>query len=117
MFLNIEDEKYVVFKVDEFEKFLDKSNSLIDSGWAYDNGDLSKWVDEILVADAVVIRRQDMFSPPAFDAYANSIMATVETLKVAQSTDKATIDRLNNIAAYFHAQADRAWDTNRKIPD
>lgn len=121
MYSDIGEEKYLVFKGDEFVKLLDKTNSLIDSGWAYDGGDLSKWVEEILVEDAVVIRRQDVFSPPAFDAYANSIMVTIEALRARgithEGNNPSMIDRLGAIADYFHAQADMAWDTDRKIPD
>ena len=121
MFLGAESEKYVVFKTGEFVNLLEKTNSLIDGGWAYDGGDLNKWVEEIMIDDAVVIRRQDVFSPPAFDAYANSIMVTIEALKARgithEGNNPSMVDRLGSIADYFHAQADMAWDTDRKIPD
>lgn len=121
MFLDDGSEKYVVFKVHEFLNFLNKVNSLIDNGWAHDGGEIHKWMEDILIDDAVVIRRQDVFSPPAFDAYANSIMVTIEALKARgithEGNNPSMVDRLGGIADYFHAQADMAWDTDRKIPD
>ena len=119
--MDVENEKYVVFKAKEFVNFLNRTNSLIDNGWAHDGGEIEKWLEEILIDDAVVIRRQDVFSPPAFDAYANSIMVTIEALKARgithEGNNPSMVDRLGNIADYFHAQADMAWDTDRKIPD
>lgn len=121
MYSDIGDEKYLTFKGREFAALMNRINSLIDTGWAYDGGDMNKWVDEIIIDDAVVIRRQDVFAPPAFDAYANSIMVTIEALKERGIThdgnNPSMIDRLGSIADYFHAQADMAWDTERKIPD
>jgi len=121
MYSDIGDVKYVTFKANDFAQLLNKLNSLIESGWAHDGGEINKWVEDILVDDAVVIRRQDVFSPPAFDAYANSIMVTIEALNARgithEGNNPSMVDRLGSIADYFHAQADMAWDTDRKIPD
>ncbi|HEY7418504.1 MAG TPA: hypothetical protein VH593_25210 [Ktedonobacteraceae bacterium] len=94
------DDKYIVFKrgdaisvTDGYTTF--KSNSVID--------------------DAVVIRRQDIFAPPAFDAYANSILVALSLDPEAIHSDYG--QRMQEIADYFHEQAVLAWDTNRKIPD
>lgn len=117
MFSDVENEKYIVFKLEEFKEFLLKAHTLIDCGWAHDGGDLEKWVDHIMVSDAVVIRRQDVFAPPALDTYANSILATVEALKTSASPDTGLICRLTGISDYFHDQATTAWDEVRKLPD
>ena len=60
-------EKYVVFKRQEFKQWYDE--------WPETEDELPQ-----AVLDAVVIRRQDIFAPPALDAYANTIQACVEVL-------------------------------------
>ena len=65
------------------------------------------------VNDAVVIRRQDIFAPPALDAYANSIMVA---MSLTDGSD-ARLRRLQEIADYFHEQADISWNSKRRIPD
>lgn len=71
--------------------------------------------------DAVVIRRQDVFAPPALDAYANAITVGLQVLSAADGGaniyDATIPKRLRQIADYFHAQAEEAWHTDRKIPD
>lgn len=108
------DNKYIVFKLEDFERnapAIVKYSNLIES----------------IVEDAVVIRRQDLFSPPALDAYANAIMATVEVLRGAWPENdftsvngeeaQRTIVRLIDISDYFHEQAVLAWESKRKLPD
>ena len=82
-------------------------------------------IDTHALDDAVVIRRQDVFSAPAFDAYANLIMATIEGLQ-AMTKDINVMDEgsmaevigsLQQTAQYFSQQAAYAWDTVRKLPD
>lgn len=92
------DEKYVVFKKAEFENGLP----------------FGKMPDPL--HDAVVIRRQDMFAPPALDAYANSIQCVVEMMN-ASGCGKEHMHSLQLTADYFHEQAAKAWTENRKIPD
>lgn len=66
-----------------------------------------------LVEDAVVIRRQDKFAPPALDAYANAITMVIEAGNLALPARQ----RLQQIADYFHDQAAKAWGESRKLPD
>lgn len=83
--------------------------------------------------DAVVIRRQDVFAPPALDAYANAIQCVIEALLKVQGevtdlsgdffklptqfTPDEVAKRLQDIADYFHGQATLAYDSHRKFPD
>jgi hypothetical protein len=97
-------EKYVVAKTEDFDRWWD------DVG--YGMPDLN------VIPDAVVIRRQDIFAPPALDAYANGIRVAIEAMKSdnAGYNDKV-VERLEDIAQYFHEQALLAWETDRKVPD
>ncbi len=97
------DDKYVVFKRDEFRDWYQTVES--------HGGHVPMALD-----DAVVIRRQDVFAPPSLDAYANAITVALEltTHGVSQSERSK---KLRNIADYFHDQAVLAWETDRKIPD
>jgi hypothetical protein len=71
------------------------------------------------IDDAVVIRRQDLFAPPALDAYANAIQIANTIASHAPVDERAThtMTRLQGIADYFHSQAEAAWLTERKLPD
>lgn len=64
------------------------------------------------VADAVVIRRQDAFAPPALDVYEGGIGVALEL-----APKNGITERLQEIRDYFHRQAEAAWHTHRKIPD
>ena len=103
------DEKYIVFKREDFERYIFPHGS-------------PPYVD-YEVRDAVVIRRQDVFAPPALDAYANLIRAAIDIFVDAGGfvpgvdEEPPAIARLSKIADYFHEQAMAAWDTHRKIPD
>ena len=97
-----DDQKYVTFKGDEYRKFLDCCPDYVMSQ------------TPIQIPDAVVIRRQDVFSPPALDAYANSILVA---LSLVGDTSDPRLVGLKEIADYFHEQAEMAWHTDRRIPD
>lgn len=86
-------------------------------------GGTARFTTNHVLEDAVVIRRQDAFAPPALDAYANSITIALGIMRNS-TIDDTPIDwdpdqhkRLQEIADYFHAQAVAAWETHRKIPD
>lgn len=66
------------------------------------------------VPDAVVMRRQDVFSPPALDAYANGIQVA---LTICKALFIEPPEGLQEKADYFHQQAVAAWEADRKIPD
>jgi len=72
--------------------------------------------DGELVEDAVVIRRQDIFAPPALDAYANAIQTCIEVLCNGTKPSGRTLE-LQAVADYFHDQAAKAWTEQRKLPD
>lgn len=75
-------------------------------------------LDGTPVEDAVVIRRQDVFAPPALDAYANAMAVVIETLRSADvQYEGVRVDRLQEIADYFADQAAKAWTESRKLPD
>lgn len=119
-FPDYKDEKYVVFKREDFDSLVNEISFLCSCGRGRTET-IENVIAKSLIDDAVVIRRQDVFAPPAFDAYANSIMVTIEALKergiTHEGNNPSMVDRLGAIADYFHAQADMAWDTHRKIPD
>lgn len=93
-------EKYIVFKRDEWDA-------------APHRIDVSEPKE---IEDAVVIRRQDAFAPPALDAYANAITVALELMTYA-ITQCEQSEQLKDIADYFHQQAKMSWEANRKIPD
>jgi hypothetical protein len=100
-----EPNKYVVFKRDEWEQW--KQERVSDIGTTNP--------DE--VEDAVVIRRQDVFAPPALDAYANAINVALELPSERSIAGIEQAKKLRDIADYFHEQAKLSWDTHRKVPD
>lgn len=99
----MKDSKYIVFKREEYEL------------WLY-RAEAKEHLDyhPISIDDAVVIRRQDVFAPPALDAYGNAILCVVEAIK---EKDEDLAERLQDIADYFHGQANLAWQEKRKMPD
>lgn len=99
------DDKYIVFKRDEFTNWLYTVNP-------------GPGIDPVM--DAVVIRRQDVFAPPALDTYANGIQIAIEAM-LGVGTDNPSpipgVHRLQDIADYFHRQAAASWQSVRKLPD
>ena len=110
------DEKYVVFKADVIYDFVQECRK-------EPLEEIDEAIEAWKVDDAVVIRRQDVFSPPALDSYANSILAAVEVLQNSYEGGLppdvyGTVRRLRGIADYFHNQARDAWaGTEKKVPD
>lgn len=99
-------DKYVIFKKAEFD-------------WWYNRlGHQAPLSPPELVRDGVVIRRQDIFSPPALDAYANAITIALQVAKeLPDDPQRPVWHDLRQIADYFRDQAEQAWDTDRKLPD
>jgi len=106
----MKDQKYVVFKREEFAKCMAALLVEVDPTIPADIASRS-------LNDAVVIRRQDIFAPPALDAYANAILVVVEGLKLTGLVTPGLLSDLTQVADYFHQQAKLAWETNRKLPD
>lgn len=109
------DGKYVVFKRHDWDDM--KARMATPGGNLILPHPLRVLMDKA-VTDGSVIRRQDMFSPPALDAYANSIMVAVTAMMVDPGGyNTALVERLTKVADYFHRQAIAAWETERKLPD
>jgi len=121
MMLN--DSKYVVFKRTEFFEMLgelalppwrDHDGELI--GVKVDAASVSEKilnrVEATEIADAVVIRRQDLFASPCLLAY--SIM--ISMVASHHGDDKVRVE-LQAIADYFHEQGVLAGDEGWKLPD
>lgn len=119
----MKDSKYLVWKRDEMENWMsERATEGLPSP----------------VPDAVVIRRQDVFAPPALDAYANAMQCVIEAFSRATSgteiiepnaniegddslsiyfTPSEIAKRLQEVADYFHQQAALAYEGDRKFPD
>lgn len=98
------DDKYIVFKRDDYD------------GYKWDQ----KYILEgFAIPDAVVIRKQDVFAPPALEGYANAITCVLEALEGVAITEETSeiIWRLRRVADYFHGQAEDAYNFQRKLPD
>jgi hypothetical protein len=108
---DLTDEKYIVFKRDEFNKCMMALLLEVDTSIVND-------INSRQVSDAVVIRRQDVFAPPALDAYANSIAVAVKLAReFGGGHNSLMLDDLEAAADYFHEQAVASWETDRKVPD
>lgn len=93
----MENEKYVVFKREE---------------WENRRGHIPAEV-----SDAVVIRMQDMFAPSAFFAYAQSISTTIEIVEELGFPSEVFTKRMRATADYFMQAGEEAQKLQRKIPD
>lgn len=128
----VDNGKYITFKRNEFFEMMGRlalppyngktsSGKVERAGAHWDCAPIAEEIQrQVAVAelyDAVVIRRQDVFAPPALDAYANAIQCVVETLKALDGWDGASVGHLEEVADYFHEQACKAWDSQRKLPD
>ena len=116
-------DKYIVIKREHLDNILIELSSRVHPGWS----DVVNRILEGELPDAVVIRRQDIFAPPALDAYANGIRVAV----IALGEGVALLDgfpdtrqeinelreRLDAKADYFHGQAVLSWGAVRKLPD
>lgn len=109
----MQDDKYVVFKREDWEQF---AHVGMAEGGIHDGGDAGidiNALSERVVRDAVVIRRKDVFAPPALEMYAMSIDVALSLTPGGDPRREA----LKRISAYFHQQATEAWDTDRSVPD
>lgn len=108
-------EKYVIFKIEDWRYIADAFQRI----WGEEaRATLEALADPRRVPDGVVIRRQDIFAPPALDAYANALLTAVQLLKADPGGyNERIVKDLEEKAQYFHEQAVLAWDTDRKVPD
>lgn len=119
----MEGEKYIVFKIKDFLMMMGAvalppwkdpdSEELI--GVQMDRAPLIKKIltmaDSTRIADAVVIRRQDLFAGPALATYSSMIALAAKT------SDNGLKDRLMAVADFFEDQAKLASDEGFKYPD
>lgn len=101
------DDKYIVFKRDEFWTWMDK--------WAH-RMDAADYCPEP-VPDAVVLRLKDRFAAGALEAYAHGIMAALEMIQEFAVPSVVETKRLEEIAEYFFQQAADSRDMIRRTPD
>lgn len=90
------DSKYIVFRRDEFLEELAQSASF----------------ESVVVRDAVVIRRQDLFASPCLATYASMIAMVAKNISDADQAKE-----LMAIADYFEDQARLAAEEGYKLPD
>ena len=108
------DPKYFVFKRSEFFEMMGGFLPKGDVDCAPIAQDMVSAAELYRIDDAVVIRRQDIFAPPALDAYANSMRIVLEGM------DPGDMRRSNlqKVADYFAGEAAEAWlNHDRKLPD
>lgn len=118
-----EPNKYVVFKRNEFFEMMgylalppwtnaDGSLVGVDMDAAPLGEQILREVTQTELADAVVIRRQDLFASPCLATYASMI-----SLVASNISDKAQAKELQRIADYFEDQANLAAAEGYKLPD
>jgi hypothetical protein len=93
----INEDKYIVFKRDVFERTI--------------TGNTKVRYENIAIQDAVVIRRQDKFASPCLLTYAAMISMVAE-----EQSDKTRKEELQAIADYFHQQGVLAGEEGWKLP-
>lgn len=118
-----DDSKYVVIKREDWEAMFVQS----DQQYSLGARSVLNGLAEKVLDDAVVIRLQDQFAPPALDAYANSMLTVVEQLRLIIPTLPVGPERdrlesisksLDDTSHYFHEKAAEAWSRDdRKLPD
>ena len=101
------DEKYVVWKRKDWEKFLED--------WAGADEEMVRDLNEAALKDATVIRGQDLFAAPALDCYANSIGIAMMVMPVV--THDHQRKELEKTMDYFHERATEARMIGFKLPD
>lgn len=106
------DDKYVTFKRDEFYKLVSGSAKLTEGTHDHRVSSMLAGADDIAIADAVVIRRQDYFASPALATYAAMIGIAVKL-----SMDPEVTAELMKVADYFERQSHLAADEGWKFPD
>jgi len=114
-------DKYVVFKSKDFNAWARQMNETLFS-LGHPEGDRPTDISltEMMLRDAVVIRKQDIFAASALHAYADTIQTALEIIEQigAPLAKSAYIKRLEETRDYFfHAAEDAAEVEYPKIPD
>jgi len=113
-------EKYIVFKRADWDQMMVRITQLCPGGIAPAAlGPLMALeANGSEVEDAVVIRRQDVFSPGMLAAYAHSIQIALKVASLHEFGELNEVGRrLSAIADYFHEQSELAYAESYKIPD
>jgi hypothetical protein len=107
-------DKYIVFKREDFEAGIQEIAATFQHGGFVARRELGK-----PLADAIVLRKQDSFAAGALHAYANQVVAAMEILQMLPPTQELTdrLNRLQEIADFFHEQAVDAENLRYKLPD
>lgn len=103
------DDKYVVFKKEEWDCFWDPN---------YEQPkDVNFRAPEAL-SDAVVLRLQDQFAAGALSSYADQVLAFLDLAEHWGADVPGDVaDRLLEIADHFRGLAEAARDYTNKLPD
>lgn len=99
-----DNEKYIVFKREEFLEVLRSLPAYQEMA--------NYGFQERVIPDAVVIRRQDLFASPCLATYASMI-----SLVAKNHGDPEVGKELQAIADYFEDQARHAAEEGWKLPD
>ena len=105
------DEKYIVLKTEDFEEYrrLEAQNTGVNVK--------PGWLTQKRIMDAVVIRKQDLFAAAALHTYASSISIAISIIEQRDPEGWHLVNRLRDIADYFHEAAVEAEETGHKVPD
>jgi hypothetical protein len=98
------DDKYIVFKRKDFLEYTEPKAMNFLTAEMHNRG-----LQAMALADAVVIRRQDLFASPALATYASCIAITLRT-----GLENPV---LRNVADYFQRQSELAAEEGYKLPD
>lgn len=131
--MGVDEAKYITFKRADFYDMMGRlalppytghtpTGKVERAGGNWDCAPIAEEIQRCAEAmelhDAVVIRRQDVFAPPALDAYASAIQVVIEMLgQCIPIEENLALSGLQDIADYFHEQAAKAWNEQRKVPD
>lgn len=122
--MSIDPDKYIVFKRDEFYDSLDTLHKLVFpshnrdamSGSAEERQEkLLDWSGNLhksVLADAVILRRQDRFTGPALHTYTAMMNMAVRFMEPSKERT-----HLSQLADYFHEQAVLSDEESFKVPD
>lgn len=103
----VQDEKYVVFKRDDWENF--KRNTIFDYHPQATHGEPDP------IEDATVLRPNDIFTPVALHAYVGAVQSAIEVHEVA---GRPVPQALYDARDYFLDRAEEADHTgSQRFPD
>lgn len=116
-----EDDKYVIFKREDWDHYM----SPIEMGrMGVDPMNAIRLLEDRAIPDGTVIRRQDVFAPPALAAYANGIGVALAVEQVSSGMPREVNEvgrNLQRTADHFQRQSELAYEEHAngygKLPD